>query len=54
MNTFKIMESEKDDKGDMHNNIVFFMLFFLSYVPFIAKLVLQAVLHLTHLIIFFF
>ena len=53
MNTFKIMESEKDDKGDMHNNIVFFLCFF-SYVPFIAKLVLQAVLHLTHLIIFFF
>ena len=46
------MESEKDDKGDMNNNIVFFLCFF-SYVPFIAKLVLQAVLHLMHLIIFF-
>ena len=53
MNTFKIMESEKDDKGDVHNNIVFILWFF-SYVPFIAKLVLQAGLHLMHLIIFFF
>ena len=54
MNTFKIMESEKDDKGDVHNNIVFILCFFSSYVPFIAKLVLLAVLHLTHLIIFLF
>ena len=52
MNTFKIMESEKDDKGDMNNNIFFFLCFF-SYVHFIAKLVLQAMLHLMHIIIFF-
>ena len=31
MNTLKIMKSEKDDKGDMNNNIVFFLCFFLMY-----------------------
>ena len=31
MNTFKIMESEKDDKQDMNNNFVFFLCFFLMY-----------------------
>ena len=28
MNTFKIMESGKDDQGDVHNNSVFILCFF--------------------------